>query len=36
VMPRGKLGCGGRRPADTVTGMQRAGRTTTPEPFPAR
>ena len=32
----GKLGCGGRRPADTVTGMQRAGMTTTPEPFPAR
>ena len=25
-----------RRAADTVTGMQRAGMTTTPEPFPAR
>jgi hypothetical protein len=36
VTARRKLRCGGRRPADTVTGMQRAGRTTTPEPFPAR
>ena len=32
----GKPRCGGRRPGATVTGMQRADMTTTPEPFPAR
>ena len=32
----GKPRCGGRRPGVTVTGMQRADVTTTPEPFPAR
>jgi hypothetical protein len=32
----GKPGCAGPRPGATVTGMQRADMTTTPEPFPAR
>jgi hypothetical protein len=32
----GKPGCGGLRPGATVTGMQRADMTTTPEPFTAR